>query len=127
MNHGGRKSPKVVHVLVVFGLAGLFAGCAGRRADSRPPASGSELAKVAEAYKISIVSEAPHFPVETSYGAITGQGADADELENYTGLFAREFNLYPPDFVKQSQLKRVVLCKELSFSGQRRNAIPDFE
>lgn len=29
--------------------------------------------------------------------------------------------------MKQSQLKRVVLCNELYFAGQRRNAVPDFE
>jgi Putative zinc-binding metallo-peptidase len=34
---------------------------------------------------------------------------------------------YPIGLVHRSNLKRVVLCEELKFDGQRRNAIPDFE
>lgn len=86
-----------------------------------------ELEKVARAYQIEIVSADPVFPVKTLHGLIEGKGAEGKELESYVGLFASEFMLYPTDFVKRSGLKRVVLCKELSFAGQRRNAIPDYE
>ena len=86
-----------------------------------------ELNKIATAYKIEIVTAAPRFPVKTWHGKIDGKSADRKTLENYAGLFAPEFTLYPPDLVKRSQLKRVVLCKDLSFAGQRRNAIPDYE
>jgi hypothetical protein len=58
---------------------------------------------------------------------VDGKSADPKDLENYRSLFASEFSLYPPDLVKRSQLKRVVLCSELSFAGQQRNAIPDYE
>jgi hypothetical protein len=58
---------------------------------------------------------------------IDGKAATQIELQGYTSLFATEFAIYPPDLLQRSQLKRVVLCGELAFAGQRRNAIPDFE
>jgi len=42
-------------------------------------------------------------------------------------LFIAEFTRYPPAMVKRTHLQRIVLCQQLSFAGQRRNAIPDFE
>ena len=86
-----------------------------------------QLEKIATAYEVEIVTATPRFPVRTTHGEIDGESADRKTLESYAGLFALEFTLYPPDLVKRSTLNRVVLCKELSFAGQRRNAIPDFE
>lgn len=92
-----------------------------------PTKAFGELAKIAKAYNIEIVTTDLNFPVKTSYGAIDGKQAHRRDLENYISLFASEFTLYPLTLVKQSQLKRIVLCNELYFAGQRRNAIPDFE
>lgn len=104
----------------------LLSGAARAQNEASADALG-ELEKVATAYKIEIVGAAPRFPVKTTHGNIDGKSADRKTLESYAALFAPEFMLYPPDLVKRSQLKRVVLCKELSFDGQRRNAIPDYE
>lgn len=41
-------------------------------------------------------------------------------------LFAFEFGLYPRGLVERTGLRRIVLCKQLSFDGQRRAAVPDF-
>jgi hypothetical protein len=90
-------------------------------------AQSQELETIAKAYKIQIVTANPSFPVKTMYGMIDGKGAEQKALDDYSTLFASEFTLYPPDFVKRSQLRRVVLSSELSFAGQRRNAIPDYE
>jgi hypothetical protein len=92
-----------------------------------PTGAFIELAKIEKAYHIEIVTTNPGFPVKNTYGMIDGKPADRRELENYIGLFAQEFTLYPLAFVKRSQMKRVVLCIDLAFAGQRRNAVPDFE
>lgn len=87
----------------------------------------TELARIANSFDIEIVTADLSFPVKTTHGMIAGTNAVSKELKDYISLFVQEFGLYPPDLVRRSQLKRVVLCSELSFGGQRRNAIPDFE
>jgi hypothetical protein len=104
----------------------LFSG--GRRAQGQgTEAPLTALDSVSKAYEIGVNTAGLNFPVKITYGAIDGKNADSQELRGYAGLFASEFALYPRELVKRSQLKRVLLCTELSFAGQRRNAIPDFE
>lgn len=98
-------------------------GCQGEASGDAP----EELKKIVTDYKIEIVTAAPRFPVKTTYGNINGKSADRKSLESYAGLFASEFNLYPHELVKRLRLKRVVLCTELSFAGQLRDGIPDYE
>lgn len=97
---------------------------AARKGDAAPK---GDLEKIAAAYALEVVTTDPKFPVATKYGAIDGKSAAKPELEAYALLFAPEFSLYPPELVQRSQLKRIVLCSELSFAGQPRNAIPDYE
>jgi hypothetical protein len=115
------------HFSAILVLPGaLLAGCA--RVDNEPRAVPSdELWKIAEALGLRIVTVDSGFPVKSTHGTIDGKDADAEELRAYSRLFAQEFALYPPDLVRRSHLKSVVLCRELAFAGQRRNAIPDFE
>jgi hypothetical protein len=101
--------------------------CGAACAQKESADSLGELEKIAKAYKVEIVTADPSFPVKTTHGTIDGKGTYKQDLKEYTSLFAPEFTLYPADLVKRSQLKRVVFCNELSFAGQRRNAIPDFE
>jgi hypothetical protein len=86
-----------------------------------------ELARLAKNYQIEIVTLNPTFPVKNSHGMIDGHVAEDKELRAYAGLFASEFSLYPVEAVKRAQLKRIVLCRELSFAGQLRTAIPDYD
>jgi hypothetical protein len=116
-----RLSPAVVLVLAL-----VFSGAANTQ-EKAPSAALPELGKIAKKYQIEIITADPHFPVKTTYGKIDGKSADRKELESYAGLFAPEFTLYPPSLVARTTLKRIVFCSELSFAGQRRNAIPDFE
>ena len=114
----------VLAILIV--AAALFA--VAELARSQPPAAPpGELEKIAKAYKIEVITADAGFPAKTRYGTIDGKDAAGTELESYTSLLAAEFTLYPPELVRRSHLKRVVLCSGLSFAGQRRNAIPDFE
>lgn len=56
-----------------------------------PTKAFGELAKMAKAYNIEIVTTDLNFPVKTSYGAIDGKQADRRHLENYISLFVSEF------------------------------------
>lgn len=85
------------------------------------------LAKIAETYGIEVLSADVEYPVKTKAGEIDGSNASEKAVEAYTPLFAAEFGLYPPSLIKNARLKRVILCTDLTFAGQRRNAIPDFE
>jgi hypothetical protein len=96
----------------------------------RLAAPGEEVAPltvISRDYKIEIVTAPQEFPVKCVHGFITGKAADEKWIDAYTRLFTSEFSLYPPDFVKRTYLRRIVLCQDLAFGGQRRNAVPDFE
>jgi len=97
---------------------------------SAEPTSTDSLAaleKTASAYNIEIIAVGPSFPVKTFHGPIDGKELADSDLQIYSRLFAIEFSLYPPELTQRALLKRVVICRELSFDGQLRNAIPDFE
>ncbi len=86
-----------------------------------------ELDEVAKKYSIQVVASDLKLPVKAIYGVLQGTEATEKELRAYAPLFVFEFSLYPPNLIQRSKLQRVVLCKELSFESQLRNAIPDFE
>jgi hypothetical protein len=92
-----------------------------------PPPFAPPLDRLAKSYRIEIVHWAPGFPMKTSWGAIEGKEADSKLLARYVPIFVREFSLLPPTLIQKAKLKKVVLCAELSFAGQRRNAVPDWE
>lgn len=119
-----RTSHQFPAILIIVALQ----VCVADRAQSQtPPTALGELEKIANVYKIEIVTADLNLPVKTRHGVIDGKNVAGADLQNYTSLFALEFTLYPPELLQRSQLKRVVLCKNLSFADQRRNAIPDFE
>ena len=103
----------------------LLAGA--ERPDPDGTAYLGELAKIAKDYQIEIVTANVGFPVKTTYGPIDGKDAGEKDLREYTRLFTPEFSAYPPSLIRKSRLQRVILCRDLSYMGQRRNAIPDFE
>jgi hypothetical protein len=86
-----------------------------------------ELAQTATNYGIEIVADDLGFPVRTTWGIIDGSTADDGELLRYTKFFVPEFELYPVDIIRRTRIKRVSLCCDLSFAGQRRAAVPDYE
>jgi hypothetical protein len=119
-----RRSRAALYLILCFLGSSPLAFCVP--ADDTPSASLSELEKTAKAFSIEIITAGFEFPVKTKYGSINGTNADGNTLKKYAGLFNPEFGLYPPQLVKRTKLKRIVLCTELSFAGQRRNAVPDF-
>lgn len=52
--------------------------------------------------------------------------SDSYRLLTFLKIFREEFDKYPPDFIARTKLKHVAFVKELSFLGQRRNAVPDY-
>ena len=87
----------------------------------------ADLAAVGKKYRLEIVTSSPKFPVRMKTGVIDGSAAAKAEVESYAAIFAFEWSLYPPELVKKTRLKSVVFCKDLTFAGQRRTAVPDFE
>jgi hypothetical protein len=120
----GRLSRAALYLILCF-VNGHSLACRPTADETSSVALG-ELEKTAKVFSIEIVTAGSEFPVKTVYGSIDGKSADGNQLKNYAGLFNPEFGLYPPQLVKRSRLKRVVFCTELSFAGQRRNAVPDF-
>ena len=96
-------------------------------ADETAEGFTDRLEQAAAEYRIEIEFEAPVFPVRTTHGVITGEPCSRGQLERYAPMFLGELSLYPPEFVARSRLKRITLCRELSFAGRKRAAIPDFE
>ncbi len=86
-----------------------------------------KLREIAEKYKVEIATESLGFPIKTIHGLIEGKKATSRSLENYQRVLTTELNRYPTSLVRSSKIVRIVLCEELVFDGQRRNAIPDFE
>ncbi len=126
---GDEKSRRIVCrwngiASLLFCWFGIAAGTAMGQSDKSSP---SDFESVAKKYELEIVSAAPMFPAKTSWGLIEGTAAEAADLKRYESLFCQEFKLYPKSFVAKSRLRRVVLCQNLMFAGQRRYAIPDFE
>ncbi len=118
-----RVIPSVLTLMIVLGGR---AGCAQQTQEETREQSLERLEKIAETYRIEIIAVDPEFPVEIRHGTIEGKPAEEKELLKYIPLFDQELRLYPRELVQRSRLKRVVICWELSFAGQRRGAIPDF-
>ena len=92
-----------------------------------PAQENLDLAAVGKKYGLEIITSPPRFPVKMNTGEINGSAAAKADVESYAGLFAFEWSLYPPELVKKTRLKSVVFCRDLTFAGQRRTAVPDFE
>lgn len=89
--------------------------------------SNGELGQLAQSKDLRIEAENVAFPVSTTHGAVGGARAAPNSITNYARLLSSELGLYPKDLFRRARLSKVVLCRDLSFAGQRRNAVPDFE
>jgi hypothetical protein len=106
----------------------VFVLCCSGRSYGQPASKATTgVSEIANRFRIEVVDKGIAFPVRTTHGQISGDDADPASLRNYVDLFAQEFCLYPVTLIQKIQLKRVVLCTQLAYAGQRRNAIPDFE
>ena len=119
------KSMRIAIWLV--SIAVLAMNAADSMTDDSVAANEDSFESLAQRYGIEIVWQAPVFPADTTWGKINGHAADAADLARYRRLFCEEFSLYPRTLIEKTKLKRIVLCQGLTFAGQRRFAIPDFE
>ena len=85
------------------------------------------LDRIAKIDRIDVIRKSPTFPIKTNWGVIEGKQADPKSVRAYIPLFVREWSLLPPSLIAKAKLKKVVFCEDLSFAGQRRNAVPDWE
>ncbi|MBA4192375.1 MAG: hypothetical protein C0467_30770 [Planctomycetaceae bacterium] len=99
----------------------------GGTTSAQPRPSSADFPSLGKKYSIDLVTRTPKFPVKTGHGPIDGAEADRKEAESYAAIFAFEWSLYPPELVRKTGIKAVVFCKDLTFDGQKRTAIPDFE
>ncbi len=83
------------------------------------------LEEMAQHYQLEIKTS-DQFPIRGHHGVIDAKPAGGT-LTRYVRIFSVEFGLYPREFVEKTKLKRIVLCEDLAFNGQPRNAVPDFE
>jgi len=105
----------------------VFVAMACGSAVAQPKPLATDVTAVGKKYKLELVLLAPIFPVKTQHGPVDGAEADRKEADSYAAIFAFEWSLYPTELVKKTGLKAVVFCKDLSFAGQKRTAVPDFE
>jgi Putative zinc-binding metallo-peptidase len=93
-----------------------------------PADQGSLVAQmINEKYAVRVVLKDQTYPVTSSYGSIRATNPQTHEVDEYCTVLAQEFLLYPPGLIRRSHLKQIVLCRGLSFEGQLRAAVPDFE
>jgi len=78
-------------------------------------------------YGLEVVTAGASFPVKTRYGDIAGEDAVPADVESYLPLLVAEWGLYPRALIVKTRLRRIILCRDLSFAGQKRTAIPDLE
>lgn len=120
----GGKSHYLLVVSITFPLL-LAGGACQQRKPPRQPCP--ELKQVAQDYAIEIVAAEQKFQVRVSDGTIRGMKVDRKDISDFSALFAAEFSLYPPDLVRRTKLKRIILCADLSFAGEELAGLADSE
>ena len=78
-------------------------------------------------FDLKLIGATQALAVETYHGPIRAEAVGASERDRYSQVLRREIRLYPISLIQRSSLKSIVLCSELSYRGQKRSAIPDFE
>ncbi len=117
--------------IVLIGL--LFIDDSAKPKPSFRERIGSELLMQIEQlevdYGFDLVLDQARFPKQGifSYG-IRGKETTPSALQEYLPMFIAEWRLYPASLVRKTGLKKVVLGREFTLRGERRNryAIPDY-
>jgi hypothetical protein len=113
-------------LFVAAGFAALKVGKRRERPAISRPAPVPLGQSIESKYGVKLVV-GHKFPVATLHGQIRALNAEKSQIDRYITILASEFLRYPPAFVAKSGLKRIILCRELNFMGQKRTAVPDFE
>lgn len=86
-----------------------------------------DLAELRDAYTFDLHVARGLLEEDCRYGKIRGQAVSQKQLDNYLKVFLPEIKLYPPKLVEKAKVRRIVLCCDLHFAGQKRSAIPSWE
>ena len=108
-------------------LAWILVSVSPAIADGPPPVAALERIDLKDKYAFEMSVARTSFNVPTSYGAITGDGVNEKQLQQYLEVFLPEIDLYPSELLVGAKIKQIVLCRGLKFAGQKRGAIPSWE
>lgn len=109
---------KTLHAHVAIVLLSFFAHVASAQQNLDLQVKAFE-----EKYSVELVLKGFDFGSEPK---VMGADADKEKIDEYLPIFLAEFNLYPAEFIKKIGLRKIVLCKQLAFDGQKRSAYPGF-
>lgn len=90
------------------------------------PKADEKLADLAKKYRISIIVKDVRFELKIYDGVLSGKAANIQDLTSYLRILDSEWRLYPVDLITRSNLRRIVLCSDLSFAGLDCTGLPDF-
>jgi hypothetical protein len=118
----------VAAMFALLAIVVAFESAKRRERGSCPDGHAPFVARaLEEKYGVTVACKDQKYPVNTYHGLIRATNAETAQVDRYGTVLAQEFLLYPPDFIRRSRLKRIILCRDLSFDGQDRAAVPDFE
>ena len=87
----------------------------------------ADFEHVAKRLKVVVDIQPGRFEAETRHGKITGANASQRSLRQYAPILRREMGIYSERFIKRVNLKKIVICRDLKFAGQKRSAVPGFK
>jgi hypothetical protein len=93
---------------------------------SPPLPSEFIIASLEKDYRLEIIPAKNNFLVKSRWGSTWGRAPSANDVQKYLPLLVRELRVYPAELLKKAGIKRIVLCEDLGFDRQYRNAVPDF-
>lgn len=82
---------------------------------------------VERGYGIDVSFASSRFNVGISNGAILGDAVDPKQRPSLAQRVCAEVLKYPPAFLLEVQLQRIVLCSDLSLTGRRSAGLADHE
>lgn len=87
--------------------------------------AGSPLDALRKRFGFAVVVQKERYERRTLHGTLSYDEPDAASVDRFARLLVEEFSRYPVAFVKASGLRGIVVCRGLSFGGQKRAALPD--
>ena len=134
MYHRSVLNVLILSTLFISGCNGLLNNLDSSNADLLPSPDFIQTKNEIDTIVSQIESK---YPIRISYkkspkwtwgivGYTKLSVSDYGQLLKYLKIFQEEFNKYPPEFIRKSNLKWVVIVKNLSYLGHHRAAIPDY-
>jgi len=87
----------------------------------------ASTAETEQRYGIQIAVSQTAFRRSTLYGTLSGSEAPGSVAAQYTIMLCDELSVYPPSLVRAAKVKRILLCSNLTFDGEKRTAFPGYD